>query len=353
MLPSGKSRAARVTDRNKTTKKSSSKSATLDPAVSSVNVATDTADICYRANEAAASPSVVIPCLDELSALRQLVQSQQEVINKLQRQLEFVLSYLDIQNTCTNRSTDSTGQPCAGGALIQPDPEQSTTTANINGEVSAGQLAWTEVVSRKTKRSDTLQQSVVTAVYVDQTIKKRHETSLIVSGLKTNGTQSDASTFAALCYDEFQLQPSIAFTKRLGKPETGKIQPLLVVLRPRDQAEQLISSAKLLRRSSNVTVRNTIFINPYMTRAEAAAAYQLRLQRRLSQRRRADQNIRDGTAADNGFGQSAQLSESGSATILPDGVSSQSHVASDCNRTALNPQADSFNPLALSASASG
>ena len=121
---------------------------------------------------------------------RQLVQAQQEVINKLQHQLEFVLSYLDIQNTCTNRPTDSTEQPCAGGALNQPDPEQSITTANINGEFSAGQLAWTEVVSRKTKRSDTLQQSVVTAVYVDQTIKKRHETSLIVSSMKTNGTRT-------------------------------------------------------------------------------------------------------------------------------------------------------------------
>jgi hypothetical protein len=125
------------------------------------------------------------------------------------------------------------------------------------------------------------------------------------------------------------------------------------VLRQRDQAEQLISSAKLLRRSSNATVRNSIVINPYVTRVEAAAAYQMRLQRRLSQRRRADQNIRDGSAADDGFGQSAQLSESGSATILPDGVSSQSHVASDRNRTALNPQADSFSSLALSASASG
>jgi hypothetical protein len=103
----------------------------------------------------------------------------------------------------------------------------------------------------------------------------------------------------------------------------------MVVLRQRDRAEQLISSAKLLRRSSNVTVRNNIFINPYMTRAEAAAAYELRLHRCLSQRRRADQNIRDGSAADDGLGQSAQLSESGSATILPDGVSSQTHVASD------------------------
>jgi hypothetical protein len=79
-----------------------------------------------------------------MSALRQLVQSQQEVVNKLQRQLGFVLSYLNIQKIGTSRPTDSTGQPCAGGAPNQPDPEPLTTTANINGEFSAGQLAWTK-----------------------------------------------------------------------------------------------------------------------------------------------------------------------------------------------------------------
>jgi hypothetical protein len=97
--------------------------------------------------------------------------------------------------------------------------------------------------------------------YVDQTIKKRHEISLIVSGMKTNGTQSDASTFSALCFDELHLQPSIAFTKRLGRLDNGKIQPLLVALsRQRDQAEQLISSATLLRRSSNVTVLTALVV---------------------------------------------------------------------------------------------
>jgi hypothetical protein len=74
---------------------------------------------------------------------------------------------------------------------------------------------------------------VVTAVYVDQTIKKRHETSIIVSGMQQDGSQSDASCFAAICNEEFQLQPSTAFTKRLGKPEPGKIQPLLIVLKQR------------------------------------------------------------------------------------------------------------------------
>jgi hypothetical protein len=100
------------------------------------------------------------------------------------------------------------------------------------------------VASREAKRSHILHQSMVAAVCVDQTIKKRHETSIIVSGMQQDGSKSDASCFAAMCNDEFQLQPNMIFTKRLGKPESGKIQQLLIVLKQRDQAEKLISSAK-------------------------------------------------------------------------------------------------------------
>lgn len=60
-----------------------------------------------------------------------------------------------------------------------------------------------EVVSHKTERSDTIHQSLVTAVYVDQTIKMGHKTCLIISSMRPNGTQPDASTFTALCSDEF------------------------------------------------------------------------------------------------------------------------------------------------------
>jgi hypothetical protein len=75
---------------------------------------------------------------------------------------------------------------------------------------------------REIKQTGTFQQSAVTdAIKVDQTIKKRHETSLIDSGMQPNGMQTDASTFAVLCNDELQLPPSIAFTKRLGRPVTG------------------------------------------------------------------------------------------------------------------------------------
>jgi hypothetical protein len=283
-------------------------------------------------------------CWNELSALRQVVQDQQAIIKKLQCQLDFVLSYLDIKNVDTNQLADSDKLSCVGNAPNQSAPElQKNQSTSVDNETSQGQLSWTEVVSRKTKRSDTFQQSVVTAVYVDQTIKKRHETSLIVSGMRPNDTQADASAFAALCNEEFQLQPRIAFTKRLGRSETGRIQPLLVVLKERNQAVQLINSAKVLRRSSNVEVRENVYINPYMTRAEAAAAYRMREQRRLSRLRRANQSI--GVSGDNGL--TEQVHESGPTMCSPDGVLPQyQSIVNSCNRMTLNPQANTFNPPA-------
>jgi hypothetical protein len=107
----------------------------------------------------------------------------------------------------------------------------------------------------------------------------------------------------------------------------------------------LISSAKLLRRSTNDVVRNNIFIKPYTTRAEAAAAFLLHEQMCLSRLRRADLNIRVSTAAaEDGLSHVAQLPANVSDCIKHGGVSLQGHAACDRNREALNPKANSFTP---------
>jgi hypothetical protein len=165
-------------------------------------------------------------------------------------------------------------------------PKKQSTSSN-DTKICKGQGLWTEVESRKIKGSDTSQQSAVTTVYVDQTIKNRYERSLGFSGMQPNSTLSDASTFAALRNDEFQLQSSITFIKRLGRPDASRVPPLLVVLRQRGQTKQPNGSAKLIRRSTNIAVRSNIYFNPDMTRAEAGAANQMRAQRRHSRQRRA------------------------------------------------------------------
>jgi hypothetical protein len=317
-------------------KKTANKPSTSD-ATATVDVATETTEVCYLAdakadNAFAAGPqSAHLAYHNELTELRRLVQSQQIVIDKLQSQLEFVLSFVGIKDKdaiplSTVDQSDvgqASTQPPDGISIVDPGNDKST---------------WSEVVSRRNKRSDTLQQSVLTAVYVDQSLKKRQESSLIVSGLESTESKSDTDQFTALCDTEFHIQPSIVFTKRLGRPQNGKIQPLLVVLKQVDQAKHIISSAKLLRRSADSIVRSRVFINPNMTRAEAAAAYQLREQRRQAQQLRhvnRGHHIMQASV-------SSQISGGGPPEIKQ-GITN--------NQSLLNPMAGTFNPFNPSNSA--
>jgi hypothetical protein len=58
-------------------------------------------------------------------------------------------------------------------------------------------------------------------------------------------------SYAALCSGELHIQPSIVSVGRIERLVAGKIQPSLVILKPADQVQQILMSAKLLRRSSD------------------------------------------------------------------------------------------------------
>jgi hypothetical protein len=83
------------------------------------------------------------PACEELSALRQLVQDQHAVINKLQCQLEFVLSFLGIQSTDASRPAESSGLSRTDDARKHLDPEQTNIASD--SEAALGQGAWCEV----------------------------------------------------------------------------------------------------------------------------------------------------------------------------------------------------------------
>jgi hypothetical protein len=87
------------------------------------------------------------------------------------------------------------------------------------------------------RHGDTLQLSVVGAVYIDQSVKKRRDSIVIVPGLTPDATKSDTELFASLCNSEYHFQPNVASVKRLGRQLTGKTQPLLVYLKQTNQAQ--------------------------------------------------------------------------------------------------------------------
>ena len=86
-----------------------------------------------------------------------------------------------------------------------------------------------------------------------------------------------------LCTDEFGITPTVVFCKRLGEERTSNTEPILVAVNSTNQAEEIITCAKSLRHSIDPTVKNNIYINPNLTKAEAHAAYLERCKRRLQQ----------------------------------------------------------------------
>jgi hypothetical protein len=154
--------------------------------------------------------------------------------------------------------------------------------------------------------------------------------------------KTDADSFAAWCGTDLHITPNIVSTKRLGRIACGKTQPLLVVLFDVEQARQLTGSAKLLRRSLNETTRQKVYINPHLTRAEATAAYQVRVQRRQAMlvRRQKNTDISGGVI-------SGSSEFSASFRINPvNGVLRQPTSPITPSSSSLNPSADSFAPLA-------
>jgi hypothetical protein len=69
--------------------------------------------------------------------------------------------------------------------------------------------------------------------------------------------------------------------RRLVKAAANKPQNLLVSLESPDHVRCILSNAKQLRNSVNDCVRANVFINPDLTNAEAAVAYEERCRRRL------------------------------------------------------------------------
>ena len=95
---------------------------------------------------------------------------------------------------------------------------------------------------------------------------------------------SDTALVNDLIESEFGFRPLIARTRRLGRPIDGRIQPIAVTLSVINDAIYLVDNAKMLRKSANDNVRQLIYINRDMTKAEAQAAFDQR-NRRRNQRR--------------------------------------------------------------------
>ena len=175
--------------------------------------------------------------------------------------------------------------PISKNSFVQP-----TSLANMFSQKSYAQVAASEldgdgkkpgVVDSIPGLNGEIRTAILSAVHTEMLTKEKRALNVVITGMKISSFASDAVQFAELCSSEFNIQPTIRSTVRLGKVIEGKIQPLLVTLNSSIEVDNLIKRANLLRFSRSPQVRDRIYLNRHMTRAEALAAYNARVFRRL------------------------------------------------------------------------
>jgi len=221
----------------------------------------------------------------DLDCLRQEIKNLREVVAALSTQVSLLMSSLPSATT-----TSLTSDLQSGAVDPQPTTYAAVASDRNNNNLHSKPLKPTPLDSNHgSKPTDQSNQAAVTAMYVDLRRKQHRSNNIVVSGLQYS--DNDAVMVTEMLEEEFggdtELWPgvSVARCQRLGKQQDNKLQPLLVTLDSRDQAEYYIKNARYLRSSNNQDIKRNVYINADLTPSEAKAEYELRMERRRRQSR--------------------------------------------------------------------
>jgi hypothetical protein len=177
--------------------------------------------------------------------------------------------------------TNSTIQPKDQVLSSVPITNGVSGKPSVSAQNSTQQSSVSQNLNSTTTLSNPLRKAVVSAVYSDINDQARRAANLVITGVIPEDGVGDGEFIEALLQNEFDYKPVIKKCFRLGKPLSGKIQPILITLQSKDQADFIASHAKQLRKSKNAYVQDKIFINRDLTKAQAAFEYEARCSRRL------------------------------------------------------------------------
>ena len=222
---------------------------------------------------------------EQVSQLLATVQAQHECIDSLKCKLSFVMSFLDIPDASNNAVTTSTSSPLTTSSRVVPDepPVQAAAphAASISYANAVG-VPGNAQTSQSARQPTNFRQLVSTALAEERRERDRRAKSVIIMGLPSSSDVNDKTAVQQLCSTELGVELSVAYTRRLGV-ETQRARPLLVGLQSEQDAAHLLERAKGLRRSSDETVRRSIYINPNLSPEESRLAYEARCRRRERQ----------------------------------------------------------------------
>ena len=221
------------------------------------------------------------------------IQHLKATVTALQNKLNFVLSLLGVTDTADGQR-DVTNLQLSKNAVDNYSHMQSCQNDHVHHQIAESIVdvddhvrppdSYAAAVLKPAVLSAPFRDAVVSAVYHDFEEKDRRAKNIVIAGVPPSS--SDKVYIENLCRNELHLIVEVVKCRRLGQPKPDRCQPILATLRSSGDVEAVIKVAKDLRYSDDATVRNSVYINPDMTRAESLAAYQRRCRRRERAARR-------------------------------------------------------------------
>lgn len=119
------------------------------------------------------------------------------------------------------------------------------------------------------------------AVHHEMSEKRKRAKNIVVLGLSEKSGVPDEDSFSQYMEENLGIKPALHRGKcrRLGKPQAGKVQPLLVAFNSEESARDVLKEGYKLK---NKIPR--VYLNPDLTPAEALAAFKQREKRRQKKR---------------------------------------------------------------------
>jgi len=192
-----------------------------------------------------------------VSGLKKDIVQLQGTVHQLQAKVEFLLSFVGIaESTVTSSSTTSTSLapvPQSGFTADANVDTLSTSTGHpsVGHEKTGNQLSDNDFpvlghppttshstmnyvgAARQTTNLRTVQNNfrdaVVASSYVDRRRSEQRANSFIVTGISESLSHSDRNTVFELCASEHGIEVEIIACKRLGRVQSGRRRPILVV----------------------------------------------------------------------------------------------------------------------------
>jgi hypothetical protein len=108
---------------------------------------------------------------------------------------------------------------------------------------------------------------------------RRRSRNVIITGLPRQHDTSDFELVESFCENHLTVKPHIVNAKRVGRDTHDHHAKLCVTLESPETVDDIISSATILRTSTDPAVKR-VYFNRDLTKQQADAAYQRRLEKR-------------------------------------------------------------------------